>query len=191
MVIKGYSDADWNGVTDSNLSATGWVVYLGDVPVNWCFKTQKCTSRSNAESEFIALSSVAQEMIYVKSIRASMHNVPLGVTNVYLSRPRPKVARRRWISWKIKALLRFSSRTCTCTSSVDCKYTSAYSNCVPFLQVLYVEDQQLDLHHKSGKMLVADILTKVFGPVGEKGHEQQSDFIHAFTQQLVGHPAED
>ena len=41
MVIKGYSDADWNGVTDSNLSATGWVVYLGDVPVNWCFKNTK------------------------------------------------------------------------------------------------------------------------------------------------------
>ncbi len=63
MMITGYSDADWNGVVDSNLSTTGWVVYLGDVPVSWCSRTQKCTSRSTAESEYIALSSVAQEII--------------------------------------------------------------------------------------------------------------------------------
>ena len=53
MVITGYSDADWNGVVDSNLSTTGWIVYLGDVPVSWCSRTQKCTSRSTAESEYI------------------------------------------------------------------------------------------------------------------------------------------
>ena len=51
--------------------------------------SQKCTSRSTAESEYIALSSVAQEIIYIRSIWASMHNVPLGVTNVYLSKQRP------------------------------------------------------------------------------------------------------
>jgi len=39
-----------------------------------------CTSRSTVESEFIALMSVAQEIVYVRSIWAIIYNVPLGVT---------------------------------------------------------------------------------------------------------------
>lgn len=187
MVITGYSDADWNGVVDSNLSTTGWVVYLGDVPVSWCSRTQKCTSRSTAESEYIALSSVAQEIIYIRSIWASMHNVPLGVTNVYLSRQRPGCESPVEILEKSKLFSDSAAALAQAQVPWTANKLRHIKTAFHFFKS-YVEDQQLDLHHKSGKTLVADILTKGFGPVGERGHKQQSDLIHAFTKQLVGYP---
>ena len=118
-----------------------------------------------------------------------MHNVPLGVTtgNVYLSRQRPSCESPVEILEKSKLFSDSAAALAQAQVPWTANKLRHIKTAFHFFKS-YVEDQQLDLHHKSGKTLVADILTKGFGPVGERGHKQQSDLIHAFTKQLVGYP---
>lgn len=67
-----YCDSDWNGTHDSR-STTGWIVFFGGCPVSWVSRLQKCTSRSTGEAEFIALSSLAQEAVYLQMFAESLH----------------------------------------------------------------------------------------------------------------------
>ena len=83
MRIEAYCDADWNG-SDTHLSTTGWVVLVGGSPVSWCSQVQKASARSVCESEYIALSHVAQEVVYLqmllKSIRRPTDVVPIKIS---------------------------------------------------------------------------------------------------------------
>ncbi len=117
-----------------------------------------------------------------------MHNVPLGVTNVYLSRQRPSCESPVEILEKSKRFSHSAAALAQAQVPWTANKLGHIKTAFHFFKSYHVEDQQLDLHHKSGKALVADILTKGFGPVGERGHKQQSDLIHAFTKQLVGYP---
>jgi hypothetical protein len=64
--IKSYSDSDWAGDTTDRKSTSGFICYLGNSPVHWTSKKQKCTSASTFESEYIALSDAARETLLMK-----------------------------------------------------------------------------------------------------------------------------
>ena len=64
-MVFAYSDADWAGDIDDRRSTTGFVVRLGDSSVIWNTKKQKTISLSSAEAEYMALSSVTQEIKWV------------------------------------------------------------------------------------------------------------------------------
>jgi hypothetical protein len=65
VLVSAYSDADWAGDIDDRRSTTGYVVRLGDSCVIWNTKKQKTISLSSAEAEYMALSSVTQEVKWV------------------------------------------------------------------------------------------------------------------------------
>ena len=69
--LTAYSDADWNN-SRFHLSTTGFVVFHGNNPVSWASRTQRNTARSVGESEFISISSCAQELQYLRLLKASI-----------------------------------------------------------------------------------------------------------------------
>ena len=74
--IHAASDADWNGGRQ-HLSTSGFIVFHGNNPISWASRTQRNTTRSVGESEFMALSSCAQEVQFLRHLQASILSVPI------------------------------------------------------------------------------------------------------------------
>jgi hypothetical protein len=64
--LVGYSDADWAGDPDSRKSTTGYLFTIGGVPVSWKSKKQATVALSTAEAEYMALSTAAQEVSWLR-----------------------------------------------------------------------------------------------------------------------------
>ena len=75
MVITAFADADFAGDTDAKKSTTGYVIYLNSSPIAWTSKRIKCAVTSTFEAEFIALSEVLKETLYLVQLSGS-----LGIT---------------------------------------------------------------------------------------------------------------
>jgi hypothetical protein len=63
--LTGMVDSDWAGDKDTRRSTTGFVFYLDDSPIAWSSKIQRSVACSSCEAEYIALSTAAQEGIYL------------------------------------------------------------------------------------------------------------------------------
>ena len=73
--VMAFCDADWNS-TACHRSTTSWIIFHGNNPISWASRTQKCTARSTGEAEYIALSSLAQESIYIKMLLELLDEAP-------------------------------------------------------------------------------------------------------------------
>lgn len=60
-----YSDSDWRGSPDDRRSTTGWVFTLGSSAIAWCSKKQPITTLPSTEAEYISITSVACEAIWL------------------------------------------------------------------------------------------------------------------------------
>ena len=49
-------------------STSGYIFKLGGGPVSWCSKKQSCVALSTSEAEYIALTSAAQEGIWLQQL---------------------------------------------------------------------------------------------------------------------------
>lgn len=68
----GYSDADWAGDLDDRKSTSGYVFQVGGAPVSWRSCKQSSVALSTAEAEYIALSSAAQEAIWMRTLLSEL-----------------------------------------------------------------------------------------------------------------------
>jgi hypothetical protein len=50
-------------------STTGYVIFVNGNPISWKSQKQSLTSKSAAESEYVALSAVVSEVIYILNVR--------------------------------------------------------------------------------------------------------------------------
>ena len=66
--LTGYSDADWAGDLDTRRSTSGYVFQIDGSTVSWQSKRQVCVSRSTTEAEYMALSSAAQEAVWLRRL---------------------------------------------------------------------------------------------------------------------------
>jgi len=64
--LCGYVDSDWAGCLDTRKSTTGYVLLLNGAVVSWKSKRQNVVALSSAEAEFMAASSLVQEVIYIR-----------------------------------------------------------------------------------------------------------------------------
>jgi hypothetical protein len=66
--LIGYSDANWAGRGGDNdgKSTSGWIVKLGSGPISWSSKKQNMVALSTTESEYVAVSLAAQEIIWLR-----------------------------------------------------------------------------------------------------------------------------
>ena len=66
--MKAYSDSDFAGDTDERKSISGYIIYLQGCPISWRSKSQKSVSLSSTEAEYMAISEVATEILFIKSM---------------------------------------------------------------------------------------------------------------------------
>ena len=67
-VLWGFVDSDWAGCPDSRRSTSGYTLMLNGAAVSWKSKRQPVVALSTAEAEFIAASSMVQEVIYARRL---------------------------------------------------------------------------------------------------------------------------
>ena len=78
-VLRGTADASW----EVRASTSGWVVYWHGAPLCWGSRKQKSVALSSCESEIVALSEAAKEVIYLrKFVRGLVPSLPSGPTEL-------------------------------------------------------------------------------------------------------------
>ena len=66
--LKGKSDSDFSGDREKRLSVTGYIIYLLNVPIAWRSKAQRNVTLSSTEAEYVALSKICAELMFIKQI---------------------------------------------------------------------------------------------------------------------------
>ena len=63
--IEAYVDSDWGGDPDTRRSTCGYIVHVSGSPVSWKSKTMKTIALSSCEAEFMALTEVCREVMWM------------------------------------------------------------------------------------------------------------------------------
>jgi hypothetical protein len=71
-LLWGYVDSDWAGCVDTRKSTTGYVLMLNGAAIAWKSKRQNVVALSSAEAEFMAASSLVQEVIYIRRLLTNL-----------------------------------------------------------------------------------------------------------------------
>ena len=66
--IVAYSDSDYSGDKDTRISVTGFCIYIEACLIAWKSRAQKSVTLSSTEAEYIAVSELCMEIIFVKQI---------------------------------------------------------------------------------------------------------------------------
>ena len=72
LSLQGYSDADWAGDVSTRKSTSGYVFKLGGATISWKSKRQSVVALSSTEAEYVALSSAAQETVWLRHLLSSI-----------------------------------------------------------------------------------------------------------------------
>jgi len=63
--FKAYSDADFAGNKETQISVTGYVMYFMNVPICWRSREQKRVTLSTTEAEYVACSEVVKDLLFI------------------------------------------------------------------------------------------------------------------------------
>lgn len=66
QTLRGFSDADYAGDTDTRRSTTGFCFSIGHGVVSWNSERQRSVSLSTTESEYVAASNAVKELVWFK-----------------------------------------------------------------------------------------------------------------------------
>lgn len=87
MEMQSFVDSDYAGDTLDHNSMTGYLIKLGEALVIWGSKKQTAVALSTCESEYYALGSAVQEVIWIKRVfkeaglKVNCENVPVRSDN--------------------------------------------------------------------------------------------------------------
>ena len=70
--LHGFVVSDWAGCLDTRKSTTGYVLMLNGALVSWKSKRQNVVALSSAEAEFMAASSLVQEVVYIRKLLTNL-----------------------------------------------------------------------------------------------------------------------
>ncbi|PNX55775.1 hypothetical protein L195_g049405, partial [Trifolium pratense] len=73
-VLEGYSDADWNTLSDDSKATSGYIFSIAGGAVSWKSKKQTILAQSTMESEMIALATASEEASW---LRCLLSEIPL------------------------------------------------------------------------------------------------------------------
>jgi len=63
--LRGICDSTWGSDPDDGRSVTGYILYFMDVPISWKSKTQSHVTLSSAEAEYVSVSELVKETMFV------------------------------------------------------------------------------------------------------------------------------
>ena len=66
--LKGYSNADWNTISDNSKATSGYIFSVAGRADSWKSKKQTILAQSTMESEMIALGSASEEAGWLRSL---------------------------------------------------------------------------------------------------------------------------
>jgi len=66
--LKAFTDSDFAGDADTRRSVSGFIIYLNGCPISWRSKGQKSVTLSSTEAEYVALSEVTGEILFIAGI---------------------------------------------------------------------------------------------------------------------------
>jgi hypothetical protein len=66
--LTGYSDSDWAGNPDDQISTTGYVFGIGSGVVSWSSKNHPIVSLSSTEAEYKALCATTCEVVWLRRL---------------------------------------------------------------------------------------------------------------------------
>ena len=64
--LVGFSDADWASDSTDRKSTSGYIIQLSGSTIDWMSKKQSSVSLSSCESEYVALTEVCKQLMWVK-----------------------------------------------------------------------------------------------------------------------------
>ena len=184
-------DADWNG-TLCHRSTTGWIIFHGTNPISWASRTQKCTARSTGEAEYIALSSLAQECVYIKMLLESLDERPgkVGILSNEGTEDDPGCVRIWQDDNKSTAPIKIWSDSLNAVQNSKKEWVSDKLRHIKtayhfFKQ--YVKSGDIDLQHISGPENCADIFTKGYGECAYGASNQMAAAYQKHALKCLGH----
>ena len=68
IVLSGYCDADWGGDLTDRKSTTGYCTFMNGNLISWQTKKQTTVALSTAEAEYMAISDLAKEIMWMRMI---------------------------------------------------------------------------------------------------------------------------
>ena len=68
IILKGYSDADYAGDTETRRSTTGYIFMISGGAVSWTSQRQSTTSLSTTEAEYVAASTACRELVWLRQL---------------------------------------------------------------------------------------------------------------------------
>ena len=84
LIVNGYSDASFQSNRNDSKSQSGYVFTLNGGAVSWKSSKQEKTADSTIESEYIAASEVAKEVVWIKKFITELGAIPSIVHPVLL-----------------------------------------------------------------------------------------------------------
>ena len=85
LQLQVFADANWAGCIDSRRSTSGWLIMLGGSVIDWSCKRQDTVALSSCESEYMAISSAVQGVLWTVSLLGELgiaqQSAPIMVRN--------------------------------------------------------------------------------------------------------------
>jgi hypothetical protein len=66
--LQAYCDSDYAGDKDGRKSVSGFIVYVLGCPISWKSRKQKAVTLSSSEAEYVAISELCAEIMFLKQV---------------------------------------------------------------------------------------------------------------------------
>ena len=66
--IVAFCDSDFAGDKDNRISVTGFCIYIGKCLISWKSRGQKSVTLSSTEAEYVAVSEVCMEIMFIRQV---------------------------------------------------------------------------------------------------------------------------
>jgi hypothetical protein len=85
MVITAQSDSDWGADFTTKRSTSGFIIKLGGSVILWKSRRQSSLAHSSTDAEYMAASSCAKEIVYLRGLIVEMNSTPALIPKLSVS----------------------------------------------------------------------------------------------------------